>query len=154
MKNVSLITALTFATVSVMAALPDPSKLPPASKQEGVTFEKDIHPIFEDNCVRCHGNQRPKGGLQLTTIEGIMKGSKDGKVVVSGHSEQSSLVFAVSEINGKISMPPKPRPPRPAAAGSTNAPAAPAMTPPAHPWKPLTPEQVGLIRAWIDQGAK
>ena len=158
MKNVYLITALTFATVSVMAApLPDPSKLPPASKQEGVTFEKDIHPMFEDACVRCHGDQKPKGNLQLTTIEGVMKGSKDGKILVSGHSEQSKLVFAVSEINGKISMPPKPRAPRPGAQanGDTNAPApAPAATPPAHPWKPLTPEQVGLIRAWIDQGAK
>jgi len=70
------------------------------------------------------------------------------------------LVFAVSEINGKISMPPKPPArrggPPPQANGDTNAPAAPpAMTPPpGRPWKPLTPEQVGLIRAWIDQGAK
>jgi hypothetical protein len=155
MKNACLITALTFATVS--APLPDPSKLPPASKQEGVTFAKDIHPIFEDACVRCHGDQRPKANLQLGTIEGVLKGSKDGKVVVPGQSEKSPLVFAVSEINGKIAMPPKPRPPRPGMGGpnGTNAPAAaPAMTPPAHPWKPLTPEQVGLIRAWIDQGAK
>jgi len=151
MKNISLITALIFASFSVLAALPDPSKLPPASKQEGVTFEKDIHPIFEDACVRCHGDQRPKGGLQLTTVEGIMKGSKDGEVVVPGHSEKSSLVFAVSEINGKIAMPPKPRAPKPGANGGTNAP---AMTPPQHPWKALTTEQVGLIRAWIDQGAK
>jgi hypothetical protein len=156
MKNVSLITALTFATVSVMAALPDPSKLPPASKQEGVTFEKDIHPIFEEACVRCHGDQRPKANLQLSTIEGVIKGSKDGKVVVAGHSEESKLVFAVSEIDGKISMPPKPRPARPGMGGpnGTNAPAAPVATPPAHPWKALTPEQIGLIRAWIDQGAK
>jgi hypothetical protein len=158
MKNVSLITALAFATVSVMAApLPDPSKLPPASTQQGVTFEKDIHPIFEDACVRCHGDQRPKANLQLGTIEGVMKGSKDGKVIVPGHSEKSPLVFAVAEINGKVSMPPKPRPPRPPMAGAngTNAPAAaPVTTPPGHPWKPLTPGQVGLIRAWIDQGAK
>jgi hypothetical protein len=156
MKNISLVTALTFATFSAMAApLPDPSKLPPVAKQEGVTFEKDIHPMFEDFCVRCHGDQRPKGGLQLSTLEGVMKGSKDGKVVVAGQSEKSPLVFAVAEINGKIAMPPKPRAPRPGAPGAaagTNAPAAPAA--PAHPWKPLTPEQVGLIRAWIDQGAK
>jgi hypothetical protein len=157
MKNVCLITTLALATISAMAApLPDPSKLPPVSKQDGVTFEKDIHPIFEDACVRCHGEQRPKANLKLTDLESVMKGSKDGKVVVASHSEESKLVFAVSEINGKISMPPKPRPPRPAQAnGDTNAPApAPAMAPPAHPWKPLTPEQVGLIRAWIDQGAK
>jgi hypothetical protein len=155
MKNVSLITILAFAAISVTAApLPDPSKLPAASKQEGVTFEKDIHPIFEDACVRCHGDQRPKANLRLDTLEGVLKGSKEGKVLEAGHSEKSGLVFAVSEINGKIAMPPKPRAPRPQANGenATNAPAAAA--PPAHPWKPLTPEQVGLIRAWIDQGAK
>jgi Planctomycete cytochrome C len=155
MKNIYLATALTFAACSVMAApLPDPSKLPPVAKQEGVTFEKDIHPIFEDACVRCHGEQRPKAQLQLTTLEGTLKGSKDGKVVVAGQSEKSPLVFAVSQIDGKISMPPKPRGPRPGAAanGGTNAPVAPVAD--AHPWKALTPEQVGLIRAWIDQGAK
>jgi len=155
MKNIYLATALIFAAGSVMAApLPDPSKLPPASKQEGLTFEKDIHPIFADNCVGCHGEKRPRAQLQLTSLEATLKGSKDGKVVVPGESGKSSLVFAVAEINGKIAMPPKPRGPRPGAManGGTNAPAAPAAN--AHPWKPLTPEQVGLIRAWIDQGAK
>jgi hypothetical protein len=154
MKNICIVTALTFAACSVLAApLPDPSKLPPAAKQEGLTFEKDIHPIFEDNCIRCHGDKRPSGKLQLTTLENALKGGKDGKMIVPEHSEQSRLVFDVANIDGKVSMPPKPRAPRPGMNGNTNAPA----TPPAaqqHPWKPLTPEQVGLIRAWIDQGAK
>ena len=153
MKNICLVTALTFAACSLMAApLPDPSKLPPAAKQDGVTFEKDIHPIFEDACTRCHGDQRPKGGLQLTTLEGALKGGKDGKMIVAEHSDKSPLVFSVASIDGKVSMPPKPRPPRPNMNG-TNAPVPPPVDT-AHPWKPLTPEQVGLIRAWIDQGAK
>src|ERR1700722_6696447 len=153
--STSFATILALATVSAIAApLPDPAKLPPASKQDGLTFEKDIHPIFDASCVRCHGEQKPKGGLKLTTLEGVMKGSKENKVVIPAHSDQSRLAFSVAEIDGKIYMPPKPRPPKPAAApadGSTNAPAA-APAPPAHPWKPLTSEQVGLIRAWIDQG--
>jgi len=154
MKRIYIVTALSFAAGSLMAApLPDPSKLPPAAKQEGVTFEKDIHPIFEDNCTRCHGDQRPKGGLQLTTLEGALKGGKDGKVVIPEHSEKSPLVFSVANIDGKIAMPRKPRGPRPGMNGNTNAPAAPPAAE-QHPWKPLTPEQVGLIRAWIDQGAK
>ena len=157
MKNISLITALALSTASIVAApaaLPDPSKLPPASKQEGVAFEKDIHPLLEDYCVHCHGNERPKNGLKLTSVENILKGSKDHKdIIVPGHSEKSRLVFSVAEINGKIFMPPKPRPPRASMNGGTNSP-APAPAVPAHPWKPLTSEQVGLIRAWIDEGAK
>jgi len=158
MKHVSasLVTALAFASFSVMAApLPDPSKLPPVAKQEGVTFEKDIQPMFKEACLRCHGEQRPRANLRLDSEEGVLKGSKDGKVIEPGHSEQSKLVFAVSEINGKISMPPKPRPPKamPGVNGATNAP-APTPPPMDHPWKPLTTDQVGLIRAWIDQGAK
>jgi hypothetical protein len=160
--SASLVTALTLATFSVMAQpaekpLPDPSKLPAASKQEGVTYAKDIHPLFDAACVRCHGEEKPRANLRLDTLEGVLKGAsgKDLKahpVMVAGHSEQSRLVFAVAEIDGKTFMPPKPRAPKPAANGDTNAPAPAA--PPAHPWKPLTPEQVGLVRAWIDQGAK
>lgn len=163
MKHVSasLVTALAFASFSVMAApLPDPSKLPPVSKQESVTYEKDIQPMFKEACLRCHGAERPRANLRLDSVEGIMKGGKDKdgnviEVIQAGHSEQSKLVFAVSEINGKISMPPKPRPPK-AMLGANGATNAPAPTPPPmdHPWKPLTTDQVGLIRAWIDQGAK
>jgi len=180
MKHVSFATALALAAFSSVAApveLPhDPSKLPAAAAQTGLTFDKDIHPMFDAACVRCHGEQRPKAGFRVDTLEGVLKGSRDHPEVVPGHSDKSRLVFAVAEIDGKIYMPPKPRPPRgpapgatangpansaaPNAAGGANAPAggtppaAPAHPPQAHPWKPLTPAQVGLVRAWIDQGAK
>ncbi len=155
----SLIAAVVFA-VTVKAAPdsapPDPSKLPPASMQTGVTFEKDIHPIMDQACVRCHGAQRPRAGLRLDTLDGVLKGSKDHQDVMPGQSDKSRLVFAVANIDGKVYMPPKPkaRPNPPGANGATNAPAGPPPGASAHPWKPLTAEQVGLIRAWIDQGAK
>jgi hypothetical protein len=167
MKYFPLAAALALAAVSAMAApLPDPGKLPPVSKQQDVTFGKDIHPIFDESCVRCHGEERAKSNLRLDSAAGVLKGSKNHAVVIPGHSEQSRLAFAVSDIDGKISMPPKPRGPRPGAGpghdGGTNAPPASASTPgpmgpppgQMHPWKPLTSAQVGLIRAWIDQGAK
>ena len=153
MKQLSFATALALAAFSTVAAdkLPDPSKLPPASTKTGLTFQNDIKPIFDETCVRCHGAQKPRAGLRLDSLDGVMKGSpKDGPVVIAGQADKSPLVFSVASIDGKIFMPPKPRAPKPAADGSTNAPAA----PPAHPWKPLTSEQVGVIRAWVDQGAK
>lgn len=155
-STASLVTVLALTAVSALAApdaLPDPSKLPPASTQAGLTFDKDIHPIFDEACVRCHGQERPRAALRLDTLDGVMKGSKDHKeIVVPGDSTKSRLVFAVANIDGKVFMPPKPRQRPNPPGGATNAPTPPP--PPQHPWKPLTTEQVALIRAWVDQGAK
>ncbi|HLH55318.1 MAG TPA: c-type cytochrome domain-containing protein [Verrucomicrobiae bacterium] len=65
----------------------DLSKLPPPATQPGLTFTKDIQPLMEASCVRCHGNNRPKAGLQLNSLEGVLKGSKDRKVVLPGDSK-------------------------------------------------------------------
>jgi hypothetical protein len=173
MKFAALGAAL--AVAGAVSATPvDLSKLPPAATQQGVTYEKEIHPLLEASCIRCHGAQRPKGGLRLDSLQGVLKGSKDGKVVTPGNSEKSQLVIAVSQLDPESAMPPKPRARRPRGpegngdGSSTNAPGAmhaPGEGAPGGPGggpgrpkgpppKPLTAEQVGLVRAWIDQGAK
>ena len=189
MKKLTAILTLAGCAVagSARAADIDWSKLPPAAKQENVTFEKDILPLMKTSCVRCHGAERPKAGLRLDTLEGILKGTKDGPALTAGDSVNSLLVKSVSQLDPKIAMPPKPRGPRgPGGPGSpggdfhppgTNAPAmehhdggpggdrppgappgtnSPGMRPRnfGSPAKPLTAEEVGLVRAWIDQGAK
>jgi hypothetical protein len=157
----------------------DVSKLPPAASDKGITYEKDIEPILKVSCVGCHGEQHPKANLRLDSKEAILKGGKDGSMVVSGDSAKSLLVAAAAQIDDKISMPPKfrgrgpggpggpggppPGAPPPDGGQSANA-GGPAGGPPPGgpggggpgrrpPPKPLTPEQVGLLRAWIDQGA-
>jgi mono/diheme cytochrome c family protein len=156
------------ATISPLCAAPvDLSKLPPASTQQGVTYAKDIRPLFEASCVRCHGAERPKGGIHLDSLEGALKGGKEGKVIIPGKSEKSQLVIAVSRIDDETAMPPKPKPGRrgqkgPDGAGGahaegsassgTNQPSG--RRPMGPPPKPLTLEQVSLVRAWVDQGAK
>jgi hypothetical protein len=166
--TIALLLAGLFSTGAALAAEVDLSKLPKPSDQKDVTYEKDIRPLFEASCFNCHGNnpnRRPSGGLRLDTLEGALKGTKDGKVIQPGDSAKSQLVVAVARIDPETMMPPPPRPrrnPRPADAGGTNAPAggtnAPGggmqRGPQGPPPKPLTAEQVGLIRAWIDQGAK
>jgi hypothetical protein len=147
----------------------DLSKLPPAAQKSGVTFATDIQPLFKESCVRCHGEDRPKAGLKLTSLENVLKGGKDGKVVSPGKSKDSVLVVAVARIDEELAMPPKRgggRGPGGAAFGGPpndpNAPHSSTNTPPpgrqnrgfGPPPKPLTSEQVGLVRAWIDQGAK
>jgi len=148
----------------------DVSKLPPPSEKKGVTYAKDIRPLFEASCIRCHGEERHKGDLRLDSLEAVLKGGEDGKVVVPGASKKSLLVIAASQIDDETAMPPKPghggpggpgnRPPGgpgagnppPGGPGAGRAPGGPGGFGP--PPKPLTPEQVGLIRAWVDQGAK
>jgi mono/diheme cytochrome c family protein len=169
--NFVLACALTVTGTLSVSAAPDLSKLPPASKATGVTYAKDVKPMFEASCVRCHGNERPKAGLKLTSLEGVLKGTKDGdKVVIPGKSAESPLVVAVARIDDETAMPPKGKGGRGSPGGEHRA-GSPAHSGPnsgtnaagaqgqgrgsmGPPPKPLTSEQVSLVRAWIDQGAK
>jgi hypothetical protein len=108
-----------------------------------------------------------------------MTSLQDGKVIVPGASKKSLLVIAAAQIDEETAMPPKPKPGGqfggPGGPGARGGPgnrppggpgAGPGNRPPGErggpggpggfgpPPKPLTPEQVALIRAWVDQGAK
>ena len=118
---------------AAFAADVDTSKLPPASTKTGVTYATDIKPLFDASCIKCHGAQKPKAKLRLDNLEGALKGSENGKDVEPGNSAKSVLVLNVAHLGDEDDfMPPKNK----------------------MGIKQLTPEQVGLIRAWIDQGAK
>jgi hypothetical protein len=185
MKRLSLLLVVASAGLAGRAAAIDTTKLPPAADKKGLSYAKDIHPILEASCIRCHGAERPKAGLRLDSLEAVLKGGKDGKVVIPGDSVKSQLLIAVSQLDPELTMPPKPRggrqrggqggqggqpeanAPHPDGSGGQNPPGGPGgpgglggpggpgggrqMGPPP---KPLTPEQVGLVRAWIEQGAK
>ncbi len=138
--TMGLTVALATAALSVTAFAAehkmevDLSKLPPASTKANVTFASDIKAIFDTSCVKCHGDEKPKAGLKLTTLEATLKGNKGGKVVEPGQSAKSSLVHSIAYLGEEDHwMPPK----------GNKAKIA-----------PLTKEQVGLVRAWVDQGAK
>jgi hypothetical protein len=102
-----LLISVASAALSASAAEPDLSKLPPAATKQGVTYQKDIRPLFQASCIRCHGNDRPRGGLRLDSLESALKGGDDGDVIVPGKSVESKLVIAVSQIDDQSAMPPK-----------------------------------------------
>src|SRR5258708_22363942 len=91
-----------------------------------VSFGKDIRPILESSCIKCHGRGRSKGDFQLDTRETLLKGGATGSAVVPGKSEESYLIELVSGIDPDNVMPKK--------------------------GKKLTRQEIGLLRAWIDQG--
>jgi hypothetical protein len=149
--------SLTVGSLSALAAPFDPSQLPPASDRKDLSFEKDIKPMFETSCTRCHGPEKPKAGLRLDLLEGVLKGSKEGKVLTPGDGTKSLIIKAVSQLDPESAMPPKPKPGKRGPSGGGQAPGQGGGTqgrPPGPPPKPLTAEQVGILRAWVDQGAK
>ncbi len=104
-------------------------QLPPAAPS--YDFDKDIKPLLESTCVRCHGETRQKSSFRLDTHAGLLKGGEENEhVIVEGHSDQSALIRLVAGLVEDIPMPPKKE-------GVT-----------------LTAQQIGLLRAWIDAGAK
>ena len=105
------------------------SKLPPAASRH-VDFAKDIKPILEKSCLECHGPEKAKGKLLLDTRDHALKGGDNGIDVIPGDSAKSPLIHFVARVVEDSEMPP------PGKGG------------------PLTKEQVGLLRAWIDLGAK
>ena len=159
--------ALALGVISALADV-DTAKLPAASAQKDISYAKDIKPIFEASCFRCHGEKQKKGGVRVDSVEAILKGGKEGKIVEVGNAVKSELLIAVSQLDPEIAMPPKPKARKggPGGAGGeprdggTNAPAGGPGKPPGGPGanqppaKPLTADQVGLVRAWIDQGCK
>ena len=112
----------------------DTSKLPPPSDRKDVTYAADIKPVFDKSCIGCHGPEKAKGKLRLDSLPAVLKGGEDGIVVEAGHSAESMLVQNVAHLGDPDDYMPPPK----------NKAGIP----------PLTPAQIGLIRAWIDQGAK
>ena len=112
--------------VSLGALTPDQVQLLPAASPAPVLFTRDIQPILAARCLQCHGRGRDKGGFRVDTRESLLQGGDSGVAVKPGKSQDSLLIELVSGLDPDNVMPKK---------GT---------------W--LTPAEVGLLRAWIDQG--
>lgn len=133
LRPLCFISSVIFALLAISfahAAELDPAKLPPASTAS-IEFDRDIKPIFENSCFRCHGPERPKSQFRLDNREAALKGgSSFSDDIIPGDSAHSRLVYFTARLVPDFEMPPEGK------------------------GEPLTSEQVSLLRAWIDQGAK
>jgi len=94
-----------------------------------VDYVRDIKPLFSDRCYACHGpdaGQR-KADLRLDRREAAVD---DSGVIVPGKAQQSELLARITSEDADLQMPP-----------------ARAKKP------PLSPDEVALVKRWIDQGA-
>jgi hypothetical protein len=88
-----------------------------------VSFANDVMPIFNNTCIKCHGVEDVKAGLDMRTYDALMAGSFKGPDVVAGSADQSMLIRLI--LNGKM---------------------------PKRATK-LTTEQIQIITNWVNAGA-
>lgn len=98
----------------------------PRAVAEGPFFDRDVAPIFKAKCIRCHSEKMQKGELNLSSAEGVRKGSSSGAIVIPSKLDESVLWDMVS---GDM-MPPEGEKPR------------------------LVAGEVEIIRKWIESGAR
>src|SRR5262249_41355143 len=92
-------------------------------------FSRDIKPILELHCLKCHDAEHHRGGLRLDTLAATLKGGDNGTALVPGKPEMSKLYTS-----------------------TTLAPDADDVMPPKKELK-LTKAQTESLRTWIAQGA-
>ena len=80
--------------------------MPPAADHK-VSFAKEIYPLLEQSCTKCHGKGKAKGGFSLETREKLLAGGDTGESVVVGDSAGSYLVELVSGVDPDNVMPQK-----------------------------------------------
>lgn len=91
--------------------------LPVARAEDAPDFAKDIAPILEVSCVKCHCEAKTKGKLRMDTKELALKGGKHGKFIVPGKPDESALIKALLlDPSEDEAMPPEGKAPRPDAA--------------------------------------
>ncbi|MBY0525114.1 MAG: NB-ARC domain protein [Gemmataceae bacterium] len=109
----------------------EPVKVVEIKRDTPVLYDKDIEPIFVKKCLVCHSGQIKEGKLDLDSYEGLMKGGKRGKSVIPGKSADSLLYKTCGRTGAPFMPPPK----------EMNQ-------------QPLSPEELAVMKLWIDEGAK
>ena len=127
---VGAVVSLTIAMGSVLTLVGQPN--PAQAANVKMSFKEDVLPIFKGRCIECHqpeGEGYEHSGLDLTTYEGLMKGTKFGPMIIPGNPELSSLMRMLDwKVAPQIRMP--------------------------HGKKKLSICDRDAIREWIRQGAK
>jgi WD40 repeat protein len=96
-----------------------------------VDFQAEVLPVLRRSCIACHNSNKAENHLVLETPQTILKGGESGPAVVPKHSADSLLLTAAAHLDD------------------------PTMPPPDNNVKalPLSTEELGLVKLWIDQGA-
>ena len=86
---------------------PDQAKALPPSAARKIDFAKEIKPIFEASCIKCHGRGRTKGDLSIESRDTLLKGGESGPAIVPGRSAESHLIELIAGLDPDSVMPQK-----------------------------------------------
>lgn len=106
-----------------------PVKVIDLKRTSPVVYEKEVEPIFYKKCIACHSGPVKEGNLDLGSYEGLVKGGKRGSPILPGKGNDSLIIKLLGRTEHKPFMPPRGEP-------------------------PVVPEEMALVKLWIDQGAK
>lgn len=125
---------LSFQSGSADEKAAEAGKIEPAAVNLGrpVDFTKDVQPILDDKCVACHNVAIAESRLVLEDVPSILKGGKRGPSVMAKEPEKS-LLYLVASRGQQPAMPPLPNKVSAAA---------------------VTPQELGIIKQWILEGAQ
>ncbi|MBM4428709.1 MAG: hypothetical protein FJ031_15930, partial [Chloroflexi bacterium] len=86
------------ATEETVPATEEPATVESeASSAAAVSYANDVYPILEAKCIRCHGIESKKEGLDMLTYDNLIKGSRNGTVVAPGDATNSLFVQLIVE---------------------------------------------------------
>src|SRR5206468_1098758 len=109
MKRHWLIFALAFIGLSCGVARakisPEQAKTLPPAADHKIDFAKEIKPIFESSCIKCHGRGRTKGDFSIESRQTLLKGGENGPAVAPGQSAESLLIELVAGFDPDNVMP-------------------------------------------------
>ena len=94
---------------------------------ESDDYVRHVKPLLKARCLACHGALQQKAGLRVDTAAAILKGAEGGPVIAAGDLANSPMIGRLEATDLSVRMPPD--------------------------GKPLTPEEIGHIKAWIAAGA-
>lgn len=100
-----------------------------APAAEPLVYENVVAPMLEEKCWKCHNEEKTKGKLRMDTYELLVKGGKEGPGLEPGKADESNIIIRCElPIDDDERMPPDEKP-------------------------GLTPEQLTVIKWWINEGA-
>lgn len=110
---------------------PRPIEVKAPTRPAPISYSREVSDLLDAKCAGCHGATLAENKLNVETVAGMLKGGKRGPSIVAGKADES-LLFRMAAHRVEPVMPPKDK----------------------KDFPPLTPEELGLLKGWIDAGAK